>query len=111
MKLSRLACTGVLVLASVLSSGAQDQWLAVTDVTVFDGLGEVYEGATVLVKGDRIEKIGEASSMEIPAAARRLEATGKFVVPGFVDLHFHYDPVKTPWLPLHRPRQRGDHTA
>lgn len=101
MKLSRLACTGVLVLAAVLSSGAQDQWLAVTDVTVFDGLGEVYEGVTVLVKNDRIEKIGEASSMEIPAAARRLEATGKFVVPGFVDLHFHYDPVKTPWLPLH----------
>ncbi len=79
---------------------AQDQWLAVTGGTVIDGAGAVLRDATVLVRGNRIEHVGPAAGVRIPEGARRVDARGKFVVPGFVDLHFHFDPDTSPWLPL-----------
>ncbi|WP_419938643.1 amidohydrolase family protein [Candidatus Palauibacter sp.] len=80
----------MLVAATPLA--AQDRWLAIEGGTVFDGTGAVHENATVLVRGDRIEGIGPAGQIEIPAGAERIDATGKFLTPGFIDLHFHYSP-------------------
>ena len=80
------------MLVAATSLAAQDRWLAIEGGTVFDGTGAVHENATVLVRGDRIERIGPAGQVEIPAGAQRFDATGKFLTPGFIDLHFHYSP-------------------
>ena len=80
------------MLAIVAPLGAQDRWLAIEGGTVFDGTGAVHENATVLVRGERVERIGPAGQVEIPTGAERIDATGKFLTPGFVDLHFHYSP-------------------
>lgn len=80
------------MLAGAASLHAQDRWLAVEGGTVFDGTGAVHENATVLVRGDRVERIGPAGQVEIPAGAQRIDASGKFLTPGFIDLHFHYSP-------------------
>ncbi len=79
-------------LAELAPSAAQERWLAIEGGTVFDGTGAIHENATVLVRDDRIEKIGRAGEVEVPSSAERLDATGKFLAPGFVDLHFHYSP-------------------
>ena len=84
-----------------LPAAAQDDWLAIEGGTVFDGTGAVHANATVLIRGNRIEQVAPAAEVRIPAGARRLDARGKFLLPGFVDLHFHYDPRTSPWLPLH----------
>ncbi|WP_420441861.1 amidohydrolase family protein [Candidatus Palauibacter sp.] len=80
------------MLAGVASLQAQDRWMAIEGGTVFDGTGAVHEDATVLVRNDRVEGIGPAGQIEIPAGAERIDATGKFLTPGFIDLHFHYSP-------------------
>lgn len=48
---------------------------------------EVIEGGTVLVEGNRIVAVGK--DVAIPADAKRIDAAGKTIVPGFIDAHWH----------------------
>jgi amidohydrolase family protein len=64
--------------------------LAIRNVTVISGTGAPpVESATVLIRDDRIAAIGPASGTVIPAGTRIVEGAGKFLVPGFIDLHSH----------------------
>ncbi|MCZ6757819.1 MAG: amidohydrolase family protein, partial [Bacteroidetes bacterium] len=54
--------------------------------TVYDGLGSEGIRADVGIRGDRIADIGDLSEAR---AARRIDATGLAVVPGFIDIHSH----------------------
>ncbi len=101
MHSSRIALLFLLFICLAVPVAAQEQWLAIEGGTVFDGTGAVHRDAVVLIRGQHIEEVGPAEQVPIPAGARRLDATGKFILPGFVDLHFHYDPQTEPWLPLH----------
>ncbi|MEO6211838.1 MAG: amidohydrolase family protein [Gemmatimonadaceae bacterium] len=54
---------------------------------------------TVVVEHGRIASLGPASAARIPAGARRIDGTGRFLIPGLVDAHVHYDddtPAKDP---------------
>lgn len=44
---------------------------------------------TVLVDGDRIRWVGPARQASIPATARRIDARGRYLLPGFADMHVH----------------------
>lgn len=44
---------------------------------------------TVLVRGDRIMAIGPIGTVAMPAAARRVDGRGKFLLPGLADMHAH----------------------
>jgi N-acyl-D-aspartate/D-glutamate deacylase len=57
--------------------------------TVVDGTRLPRYRADVGVKDGRVTKIGRIP--QTATAERELDATGCFVVPGFVDLHCHYD--------------------
>lgn len=48
---------------------------------------EVIENGTVLVEGNRIVAVG--THLAVPADARRIDASGKTIVPGFIDAHWH----------------------
>jgi N-acyl-D-aspartate/D-glutamate deacylase len=66
---------------------------------VFDGLGNPPQTADVLIAGDTIAFIGEAEFTEEEFSERvrvRIDAGGKSVTPGFIDLHSHGDPLETP---------------
>ncbi|GAC1404740.1 MAG: amidohydrolase [Novosphingobium sp.] len=68
---------------------------AIVGATVFDGAGARIDHGTVLVSGGRIEKIGDAS-LAIPAGYRKIEAAGKFVTPGIIDIHSHLGVYPSP---------------
>ncbi|MEM8618840.1 MAG: amidohydrolase family protein [Actinomycetota bacterium] len=55
--------------------------------TIVDGSGADPYVADVAIDGDRIAAIG----CDLPAAHREIDATGRIVTPGFVDIHTHYD--------------------
>ncbi|HYE58688.1 MAG TPA: hypothetical protein VD948_09290, partial [Rhodothermales bacterium] len=50
---------------------------------------EVIENATVLVDRNRIVAVGPSGSVQIPQGARRVDVTGKTLMPGIVDVHAH----------------------
>lgn len=50
---------------------------------------EVIEDGTVVVRGDAIEAVGPSARVSVPAGARIIDATGKTIVPGTIDVHAH----------------------
>mgnify|MGYP006266403049 FL=1 len=64
--------------------------------TVIDGTGSAGFAADVAVDGDRITAVGDLTGQ---TAGTEIDATGRVVTPGFVDLHTHLD-AQVGWDPL-----------
>src|SRR4051794_41317556 len=72
--------------------------LVIRNGLVVDGTGAAPRPADVAVDGGRITAVG-AVDVE---GAQEIDATGKVVTPGFVDIHTHYDGQVT-WDPTLSP--------
>lgn len=59
------------------------QTIAITGGTVYPVSGPKIEQATVLIRDGKIAAVG--TGVSIPADATRIDATGKWVTPGFID--------------------------
>lgn len=58
--------------------------------TLLDGTGAPpVEDSAVLVEGGRILRAGRTGEVSPPAGAEEIDATGLFLLPGFVDAHVH----------------------
>ena len=64
--------------------------VVIVNGTVYDGTGVAPVRADVAIRGGRIVKVGSLGSVP---AARRIEARGMAVAPGFIDLHAHLEPL------------------
>jgi len=69
--------------------------LVITGGTVIDGTGAPGRRADVAVDGDRIAAVGD---VDADGAGRVIDAEGRLVTPGFVDLHSHLD-AQVGWDP------------
>ncbi|MGA2095762.1 MAG: amidohydrolase family protein [Candidatus Acidiferrum sp.] len=79
-----------LLLVVSFSSAATSSKLVITHVTVIDATGRLpLPDQTVLIDGGRIAAIGASASITVPKEARTIDASGKFLVPGFWDMHVH----------------------
>ncbi|MCC6438642.1 MAG: amidohydrolase family protein [Acidimicrobiales bacterium] len=65
-----------------------DADLIIRNGTLVDGTGAAARRADVAVKGDRIVAVEERIDSK---GAREIDATGRIVTPGFVDVHTHLD--------------------
>jgi imidazolonepropionase-like amidohydrolase/Tol biopolymer transport system component len=64
--------------------------LALTGARIVTMRGdEVIENGTVIVEGNRITAVGPAGSVSISAGAKVMDATGKTIIPGLIDVHWH----------------------
>lgn len=64
--------------------------LAFTNATVVDlTAGASQPGMTVVVRGGRITAVGRDGTVEVPSGAVRVDATGRFLIPGLWDAHAH----------------------
>lgn len=73
--------------------------LLIENGRVLDGLGTDAVPADVAVVGDTIVFVGAAGFSEEDyerRVLRRIDAAGRVVTPGFIDLHSHGDPLETP---------------
>jgi imidazolonepropionase-like amidohydrolase len=62
--------------------------VALTGATLIDGTGRpAISNATVVVQGGRI--IGAGTDVRIPLTARRIDVTGKTIIPGLWEMHGH----------------------
>jgi imidazolonepropionase-like amidohydrolase/Tol biopolymer transport system component len=64
--------------------------LAITGARIVTMKGdEVLDDGVIVVEGNRIAAIGPASKVAVPAGAKRIDARGKTIIPGIVDVHWH----------------------
>jgi len=70
------------------ASGAQDAVLF-EGARLIVGEGTVVENASFLVEGNRFAQVGRAGEVQAPTGARRVDLTGKTVMPAIIDLHSH----------------------
>ena len=61
--------------------------LVIRNGTIVDGTGAPAYVADIAIADGSIVNIGAA----LPAGDREIDATGRLVTPGFVDIHTHYD--------------------
>jgi imidazolonepropionase-like amidohydrolase len=72
------------------SSAESSSQLAIIHVTVIDATGRAPQAdQTVLIDGGRITAVGATTTTKVPKTARTIDASGKFLVPGFWDMHVH----------------------
>jgi imidazolonepropionase-like amidohydrolase len=85
-----LACAFLLSVAAGTVSQAQVRPVAFTHAVIIDGNGGVpIEDGILVIRGDRIEAVGDARSVSIPAGADVRDLKGKTVMPGLADMHVH----------------------
>ena len=68
---------------------------ALVGATVFDGAGARFDNGTVLLRDGKVVAVG-GSDLAIPADYTRIDATGKFVTPGIIDIHSHLGVYPSP---------------
>ncbi len=56
----------------------------------------VVENQTVLVRDGRIVEVGPAAQVDVPAGATRVDAAGKYLMPGLAELHGHLPGSQAP---------------
>ena len=78
---------GGFLMAIALPVGAQT--LAVTGATIIDGTGESFKEGVLLIEDGRIAAVGSLGSVRIPESAVRIDAQGKYVIPGLMDANLH----------------------
>lgn len=77
-------------LATLPGAGRTQPPVAFTNVTLIDGTDSVpRRDQTVIVRGNRIVSVSPASTARVPDGARVIDGRGKFLVPGFWDMHVH----------------------
>jgi hypothetical protein len=69
----------------------QPQVLVFRHLTVIDMTGAPPKPEmSVVVAGTRITQVGKADQVSIPKGALVVDASGKFMIPGLWDMHFHF---------------------
>src|SRR6476661_4087727 len=91
----------LLLLAAFLSAAlafAQQSSVAILHVHVIPMDRErVLDDQTVVIANGKIAQIGPSSTVKIPAGAKKIDATGKYLIPGLTDSHVHlYSTIEFP---------------
>jgi imidazolonepropionase-like amidohydrolase len=74
----------------MVSGQAPAPTVALVGARVIDGTGAPpVANAAILVSNGRIERIGPAASLKIPAGATRVDVAGKTIIPGLINAHGH----------------------
>src|SRR5262245_40872256 len=103
MKPRLLITVFVALVTSVTLASAQRQSapasstpLALTGARVLDqpGTGAGIQNGVIVVRNGRVEAVGARGSVRVPANARTIDLTGKFVIPGLIAAHAHISDVQ-----------------
>ncbi len=77
--------------ASATLFGAAQGTVVVSGGTLIDGNGgPPLQNAIVVIQDGRISQIGQVGEVTVPSGSQVIDASGKTVLPGFVDGHVHH---------------------
>jgi imidazolonepropionase-like amidohydrolase len=92
---------------------AQDVSLAIVGGRLIDGYGgRPVHDSVILVSGNRIAAVGTQADTAVPDGVRIIDADGRTVMPGLIDLHVHFDIIGHSdydhWFQAYEGRMRSD---
>src|SRR4051794_14812937 len=73
--------------------GAQAQTsIVIAGGTLIDGTGRPpVEDSVIVIEGNRFKAVGKRVEVAIPAGSQIVDASGKHILPGFIDGHCHLE--------------------
>jgi imidazolonepropionase-like amidohydrolase len=77
----------------------QSEATFITGATIFDGAGNEIENGDVLIENGRIAAVGQG--LEAPEGAVIVDAGGRFITPGVIDIHSHLGDYPSPQVDAH----------
>jgi len=82
--------SAIAALAVALAQSAATNGVALVGGTLIDGTGAPpVRDSVVLIRGDRIERVGTLATVPVPAGYESISTEGMTVLPGLWDLHVH----------------------
>ena len=93
--------TVILTAALLFAACDSDRLVIGTDLVVLEGANLIdgtsrppVVGATIILDGDRIRAVGRSGQLQFnSSSAVIVDARGKWIVPGFIDVHSHMPPA------------------
>jgi imidazolonepropionase-like amidohydrolase len=83
-------CVGVVLGAFLLAPSAFAQSLVLNGVTVVDTQsGKLTRNQSVAIDNGKITQIARAGTIKAGAGTKMIDARGKYLVPGYLDMHVH----------------------
>jgi hypothetical protein len=80
-----------LLVADFISAKPPLKGYAIVGVSVIPmNIDTIMDGQTVLIQNDKIKTIGKTKQVKIPKGYKVVDGKGKFLTPGFFDMHAHF---------------------
>lgn len=70
----------------------------ITNATILTGTGKRLENASLLISDGKIVFVGEG---QVPAGVKTIDASGRWVTPGLIDVHSHLGVYASPGVKAH----------
>jgi imidazolonepropionase-like amidohydrolase len=88
--MKRTSLAGLCLLASLSFAQAQAPVTVIRAGTLIDGVSAApRRDQVIVIRGNRIESVGDAASAKVPAEAKVLDLSNATVLPGLIDAHTH----------------------
>jgi len=82
--------------SSAQSTSSGDRVLVVRGAKIYPITSPPIDNGVLVIRGGKIEAVGPANSVTVPANAQVIDASGKIVMPGIVDTHSHIGIIGNP---------------
>src|SRR5262245_55955552 len=112
VRIRSLGAIALLAGVTLSAAPAAERSIAFVGATLIDGRGGApLQDAVVVVTGRRIAAVGGRGSIQQPKGAQVVDATGKYLLPGFIDTNVHLSlygaatPERYETLVRYQPRQ------
>jgi imidazolonepropionase-like amidohydrolase len=83
-------CVAMYGFASPVAWSAVAAPVAIVNGTIIDGTGgKPLPNGVVVISGGRVSAVGPAADIRLPKGTTKIDATGKYVIPGLMDANIH----------------------
>ncbi len=88
----------MLVAVSLIAHAQDEEVILITNAKIFNGVDEKLIDGDILIENNLIKEIGP--SIKAPKGAEVIDASGKTVIPGLTDVHWHMTMAEVPQVTI-----------